>query len=100
MYRMYGMSWAHGCAGATISRLVALVPKPKVNLTRFYGVFAPNSKCRARVTPAGRGKRKKSHSADEADIQKILAHLDDRATSVATALLPDCRASPPAGLFD
>lgn len=33
-----------------ISRLVALVPRPRVNLTRFHGVFAPNSKYRARVT--------------------------------------------------
>ena len=38
-----------------IARLVALVPKPRVNLTRF-GVFAPNSAHRARVTPAKRGK--------------------------------------------
>ena len=130
-----------------ISRLVALVPKPRVNLTRFHGVFAPNSKYRSRVTPTGRGKRKKPHSANEADqtpaekrasmtwakrlkrvfnievetcdkcgadvriiasiedpavIQKILTHLDDNAISVATALLPDCRASPslPMGLFD
>jgi hypothetical protein len=30
------------------------VPKPRVNLTRFQGVFAPNSKHRARVT---RGRR-------------------------------------------
>ncbi len=35
-----------------ISRLVALVPKPRVNLTRFHVVFAPNSKYRARVTLA------------------------------------------------
>ena len=26
-----------------IARLAALVPKPRVNLTRFHGVFAPNS---------------------------------------------------------
>ena len=26
-----------------ISRLAALVPKPRVNLTRFHSVFAPNS---------------------------------------------------------
>jgi hypothetical protein len=26
-----------------ISRLVSLVPKPRVNLTRFHGVFASNS---------------------------------------------------------
>jgi len=130
-----------------ISRLVSLVPRPRANLTRFHGVFAPNSKYRARVTPASRGKRKNSHSADEADqspaekrasmtwakrlkrvfnidietcdkcgsdvrivasiedpavIKKILAHLDNTASSAAAALLPDCRASPslPAGLFD
>ena len=130
-----------------ISRLVSLVPKPRVNLTRFHGVFAPNSKYRALVTPARRGKNRKCHSADEADqtpakkrasmtwamrlkrvfnidietcancgsevriiasiedpavIQKILAHLGDMASFAATALLPDCRASPSLlmGLFD
>ncbi len=140
-----------------IARLVALVPKPRVNLTRFHGVFAPNSKYRSRVTPARRGKRKKSHSADETDqtpaekrasmtwaqrlkrvfdidietcnecggdvriipkalaslagqalasiedpavIQKILAHLYNNIASAATALLPDCRASPSVCLFD
>jgi hypothetical protein len=36
---------------------------------------------------------------DPAVIQKILAHLDDNATSAATALLPDSRASPTVGLF-
>mgnify|MGYP001813108265 CR=1 FL=1 len=39
-----------------IARLAALVPKPRVNLTRFHGVFAPNSKHRALVTPAKRVK--------------------------------------------
>lgn len=33
-----------------IARLAALVPKPRVNLTRFHGVFAPNSKHRLQVT--------------------------------------------------
>ena len=133
-----------------ISRLVSLVPKPRVNLIRFHGVFAPNSQYRAKITPARRGNRKKCHSADETDqtpaekrasitwakrlkrvfnieietcdkcdgdvriiasiedpavIQKILAYLNNTAntaSSAATALLPDCRASPglPAGLFD
>ena len=48
-----------------IARLAALVPKPRVNLTRFHGVFAPscppfgcNSTLRHHVTPAGRGKRR------------------------------------------
>lgn len=36
--------------------LAALIPRPRVNLTRFHGVFAPNSQFRAAVTPARRGK--------------------------------------------
>lgn len=39
-----------------IARLAALVPKPCVNLTRFHGIFAPNSKHRALITPVKRGK--------------------------------------------
>lgn len=50
-----------------VARLVALVPKPRVNLTRFHGVFAPNSKYRSRVTPARLGKREKIHSPDDTD---------------------------------
>ena len=42
-----------------IARLAALVPRPRVNLTRFHGVFAPNSKHRALVTRAKRGKGKR-----------------------------------------
>jgi hypothetical protein len=40
-----------------IARLAALVPKPRVHLTRYHGVFAPHSALRAQVTPAGRGKK-------------------------------------------
>ena len=39
-----------------IARLAALVSKPQVNLTPYHGVFAPNSRDRAAVTPAKRGK--------------------------------------------
>ena len=39
-----------------IARLAALVPKPKVNLTRFHGVLAPNHRWCGLVTPAKRGK--------------------------------------------
>lgn len=39
-----------------IAKLAALVPRPRVNLTRFHGVLAPNSKDRINVTPAKRGK--------------------------------------------
>ena len=68
------MSRAHGCAGATLARLVSLVPKPRVNLTRFHGVFAPNSKYRALVISAkrGRGKRVKSQreAPDQTSVEK------------------------------
>jgi hypothetical protein len=40
-----------------MARLAALVPKPRVNLMRFHGVFAPNSHLRAQVTPGQRGRR-------------------------------------------
>ena len=62
-----------------IARLVALapktlaalagwaLPKPRVNLTRFHGVFAPNSQYRARVTPARRGRGGPAVAAAEAE---------------------------------
>ena len=34
-----------------IARLAALVPRPRLNLTRFHGVFAPNFKLRDRIVP-------------------------------------------------
>ena len=40
-----------------IARLAALVPRPRLNLTRFHGVFAPNRKHRESVAP----KRKPRH---------------------------------------
>ena len=43
-----------------IARLAALVPKPRVNLTRFHGVFAPNSSHLALVKKAARGKVKQA----------------------------------------
>ena len=39
-----------------IARLAALVPKPRVNLTRYHGILAPNHRWRGLVTPASRGK--------------------------------------------
>jgi hypothetical protein len=39
-----------------MARLAALVPKPRVNLTRYHGVLAPNHRWRGMVTPAKRGK--------------------------------------------
>ena len=49
-----------------IARLAALVPSPRVNLTRYHGVFAPNSPWRGEVTPGKRGRRVGAQSSDEA----------------------------------
>ncbi len=34
-----------------IARLAALVPRPRLNLTRFHGIFAPNAKHRCKIVP-------------------------------------------------
>ncbi len=34
-----------------MARLAALVPRPRLNLTRFHGVFAPNFRHRGKIVP-------------------------------------------------
>ena len=48
-----------------MARLAALVPKPRVNLTRYHGVMAPNRRWRGWVTPARRGKELKKATNTE-----------------------------------
>ena len=45
-----------------LSRLAALVPKPKVNLTRFHGVFAVNHCLRVQIVP---GKREREGELEQ-----------------------------------
>ena len=51
--------------GRKVFTLVSLVPKPRVNLTRFHGVFASNSQYRVLVTPAKRGRGKTIKALDD-----------------------------------
>lgn len=48
-----------------IARLAALVPRPRSNLTRYHGVFAPSSPLRGAIvpTPASARRRKRKASA-------------------------------------
>ena len=46
-----------------------------VNLTRFHGVFAPNSKHRARVTPAKRGKGSRKVAAEHEEKTPVQRHV-------------------------
>jgi len=40
-----------------IARLAALVPRPRANLTRYHGVFAPNSPFRKAIVPSSPGRK-------------------------------------------
>ena len=50
-----------------MARLAALVPRPRVNLTRYHGVFAPNSPWRGAITPGRRGKGAQRQASDEVE---------------------------------
>jgi len=60
---------------AFIARSAALVPKPRVNLTRFHGVFAPKSNHRVTITPV----KIVACIEDPLINEKILSHLQDMA---------------------
>jgi len=72
---------AHPCARGisaslhVIAKLAALVPRPIVNLTRFHGVFAPNSLHRVWVTPARRGKGSPKSAADQDEKTPAQPHV-------------------------
>ena len=53
-----------------IARLAARVPKPRVNLTRFHGVLAPNHRWRGEITPARRGTADQSTTCDSASFSR------------------------------
>ncbi len=40
-----------------MQRLVALVPRSRLHLTRFHGVLAPNAKLRSKVVPGAQEKK-------------------------------------------
>jgi hypothetical protein len=44
-----------------MARLAALVPRPRLNLTRFHGVFAPNFKQRKHIVPQRSGRIDTDH---------------------------------------
>jgi hypothetical protein len=56
-----------------LSRLAALVPKPRVHLTRYHGVFAPHSALRAEITPAGRGGKSTAETRTPAERHRAMS---------------------------
>jgi hypothetical protein len=57
-----------------LSKLAALVPPPRAHLIRYHGVFAPNSRTRAHVTPAGRGRSDRARTPADAEAPPPLPH--------------------------
>jgi hypothetical protein len=60
-----------------LAKLAALVPRPRVNLTRYHGVFAPNSTLRAQIVP---GKPRKKRTT-----QTSTSNLPNRTSKPETA---------------
>jgi len=78
-----------------IAKLAALVPKPRVNLTRFHGVFAPNSKYRVEVTPDKRVKGSKHHKDEERTSEQqhqamTWAQRLKRVFNIDVSVCPEC----------
>ena len=70
-----------------IARLAALVPRPGCNLTRYHGVFAPNSAFRRAVVPDARkhrrGQVKAASSRDEGPKPPKSGPVDDSDLPIA-----------------
>ena len=55
--RVEGTAWRNGTSHIVLTplefmqRLAALVPRPRLHLTRFHGVLAPHAKLRSKVVP-------------------------------------------------
>ena len=56
-----------------LARLAALVPPPRVHVTRYHGVFAPHHALRVAITPAGRGRGARHTAAAERSVPKHVA---------------------------
>ncbi len=67
-----------------ISKLAALVPTPRLNLTRFYWVFAPNANVRAEVTASQRGTKSSGKILNSC---RLARRAKGRKPGVTTALV-------------
>lgn len=69
-----------------IARLTALVPRPRMNLTRFHGVFAPNFKHRQRIVP----QRPRRIDADKPPAPMSWIQRLKRVFSIDIETCPEC----------
>ena len=69
-----------------MARLAALVPRPRLNLTRFHGVFAPNFKHRNRIVP----RRPRPIDADHPPTPMTWAQRLRRVFAIDIETCPEC----------
>jgi len=76
-----------------LARLAALVPPPRVHLTRFHGVFAPHAALRAAITPAsrGRGAHRRATAAERPTPRHVAMRWAQRLKRVFAIDLERCR---------
>ena len=60
-----------------LSKLAALVPRPRHNLVRYHGVFAPNSKVRKLIVPKSRKTVKRKEDSKTHKSVEELASQDE-----------------------
>ena len=82
-----------------IEKLVALVPRPRVHLTRFHGVLGPHYKYRKQIVPAKKQQPQLAIAGCEADQDKPAtsakriswARLLKRVFNIDISICPKCR---------
>ena len=82
-----------------IEKLVALVPRPRVHLTRFHGVLGPHYKYRKQIVPAKKEQPQLAIAGPEADRDKPAtsakriswARLLKRVFNIDISICPKCR---------
>ena len=70
-----------------MARLAALLPRPRLNLTRFHGVFAPNFRHRGKIVP--RSTRRRVDSVKPKAPMSWMQRLK-RVFAIDTETCPDC----------
>jgi len=64
---------------------------PRLNLTRFYGVFAPNSSLRSQVTPGGRAQHCRGDTVKTASERRSAMSWAERLKGVFRIDIESCR---------
>ena len=73
-----------------IAGLAALVPPPRVHLTRYHGVFAANATLRAAITPAGRSSKASRREPERATPKPVVLNWARRLKRVFGIEIEQC----------